>query len=147
MPAPKTKTKRIDHLVYLPPQAIANFRELQKLNDGGIFLFPSVRSRDRCMSENTINGAWRRLGYTKEKVCGHGFRASASSILNESGLWNRDAIERQLAQIDNDSIRRACACGILGRTRPHVVLVGGPVRRIAARRACYPNARGHLTGT
>ncbi|MDR3449591.1 MAG: integrase arm-type DNA-binding domain-containing protein [Alphaproteobacteria bacterium] len=109
IPAPKTKTKRIDHLVYLPPQAIAILRELKKITGDGKFLFPSVRSRARCMSENTVNGALRRLGYTKEEVCGHGFRASASSILNESGLWNPDAIERQLAHIDNDSIRRAYA--------------------------------------
>ena len=61
------------------------------------------------MSENTINAALRRLGFTKDEMTGHGFRASASSILNESGFWNPDAIERQLAHVDNDSIRRAYA--------------------------------------
>jgi len=109
IPAPKTKTKRIPHLVYLPPQAVGILRQLQELTGDGEFLFPSVRSRLRCMSENTINAALRRLGFSKDEMCGHGFRASASSIMNESGLWNPDAIERQLAHIDNDSIRRAYA--------------------------------------
>ena len=61
------------------------------------------------MSENTINAALRRLGFSKEEMTAHGFRSAASSILNESGLWNADAIERQLAHVDNDSVRRAYA--------------------------------------
>ncbi len=61
------------------------------------------------MSENTINAALRRMGFEKDEMTGHGFRSSASSILNESGLWNADAIERQLAHVDSDSVRRAYA--------------------------------------
>jgi integrase len=61
------------------------------------------------MSENTINAALRRQGFSEDEMCGCGFRASASSIMNESGLWSPDAIERQPAHIDNDSIRRAYA--------------------------------------
>lgn len=61
------------------------------------------------MSENTINAALRRLGFGKAEMTGHGFRSAASSILNESGLWNADAVERQLAHVDNDSVRRAYA--------------------------------------
>lgn len=61
------------------------------------------------MSENTSNAALRRLGFTKEEMTAHGFRSAASSILNESGLWNADAIERQLAHVDADSVRRAYA--------------------------------------
>ena len=61
------------------------------------------------MSENTINAALRRLGFDKDEMTGHGFRSAASSMLNESGLWNPDVIERQLAHVDNDSIRRAYA--------------------------------------
>lgn len=58
------------------------------------------------MSENTVNGALRRLGYTKEEMTGHGFRSMASTILNEQG-WNRDAIERQLAHSERDGVRAA----------------------------------------
>lgn len=61
------------------------------------------------MSENTINAALRRLGFKKDEMTGHGFRSAASSILNECGLWNADAIERQLAHVDSDSVRRAYA--------------------------------------
>ena len=61
------------------------------------------------MSENTVNAALRRLGFEKEEMTGHGFRSAASSMLNESGLWRSDAIERQLAHVDNDSVRRAYA--------------------------------------
>jgi integrase len=61
------------------------------------------------MSENTINAALRRLGFAKEEMTAHGFRSAASSILNECGLWHPDAIERQLAHIDADSVRRAYA--------------------------------------
>jgi integrase len=61
------------------------------------------------MSENTINAALRRLGFAKEEMTAHGFRSTASSILNECGLWNADAIERQLAHVDADSVRRAYA--------------------------------------
>jgi integrase len=61
------------------------------------------------MSENTINAALRRLGFEKHEMTGHGFRSAASSMLNESGLWHPDAIERQLAHVDGDSIRGAYA--------------------------------------
>ena len=60
----------------------------------------------RPMSENTINAALRRLGYSKEEMTGHGFRSMASTLLNEMG-WNRDAIERQLAHAERNSIRAA----------------------------------------
>ncbi len=61
------------------------------------------------MSENTINAALRYLGFKQDEMTAHGFRSAASSILNESGLWNPDAIERQLAHVDADSVRRAYA--------------------------------------
>ena len=57
------------------------------------------------MSENTLNAALRRMGFKNEDMTSHGFRASASSMLNERGLWNADAIERQLAHVDGDSVR------------------------------------------
>ena len=84
-------------------------RDLRAITGKGRFLFPSVRSVKRCMSENTINAALRRLGFGADEMTAHGFRSAASSILNESGLWNPDAIERQLAHVDKDSVRRAYA--------------------------------------
>ncbi len=108
IPGEKMKMKR-PHRVPLAPQALAVLRDLKAITGGGRYLFPSVRSPARCMSENTINAALRRLGFEKDEMTGHGFRSAASSILNESGLWNADAIERQLAHVDNDSVRRAYA--------------------------------------
>jgi integrase len=108
IPAEKMKMKR-PHRVPLAPRAVTILRELQGLTGAGKFLFPSIRSAARCMSENTINAALRRLGFAQGEMTGHGFRSAASSMLNESGLWNADAIERQLAHVDNDSVRRAYA--------------------------------------
>ena len=59
------------------------------------------------MSENTLNAALRRLGYTTEEMTAHGFRATASTLLNESGKWSADAIERALAHGDEDKVRGA----------------------------------------
>ena len=97
------------HRIPLAPQAIEILSELQKLTGQGKFLFPSIRSATGCMSENTINAALRRLGYTKEEMCGHGFRSSASSMMNECGRWHPDAIERQLAHQEPNKVRRAYA--------------------------------------
>ena len=99
IPAVKMKMNR-PHRVPLAPQAIAILRDLQSLTGQGKFVFPSIRSAARCMSENTINAALRRLGFAKDDMTGHGFRSAASSMMNESGLWNADAIERQLAHAD-----------------------------------------------
>lgn len=97
IPGEKMKMKR-PHRVPLAPQAVAILRELHTITGQGRYLFPSVRSASRLMSENTLNAALRRLGFDKDEMCAHGFRSAASSMLNESGLWNADAIERQLAQ-------------------------------------------------
>ena len=108
IPAEKMKMRR-PHRVPLAPQAVAILRDLHRITGVGRYLFPSARSPQRCMSENTINAALRRLGFTKDEMTGHGFRSAASSMLNESGLWHADAIERQLAHVDADSVRRAYA--------------------------------------
>ena len=108
IPAEKMKMRR-PHRVPLAARAVAILRELHAITGQGRFLFPSVRAATRCMSENTINAALRRLGYGKEEMCGHGFRSAASSMLNEFGLWNADAIERQLAHVDADFVRKAYA--------------------------------------
>jgi integrase len=108
IPAEKMKMHR-PHRVPLAPQAVVILRDLYKMTGGGRYLFPSVHSAARYMSENTINGALRRLGFGRDEMTGHGFRSAASSMLNESGLWHADAIERQLAHVDNDSVRGAYA--------------------------------------
>ena len=108
IPATKMKMKR-PHKVPLSANALEILRELKIIHGHGRLLFLAVRSSTKYISENTINAALRRMGFTKEEMCAHGFRATASSILNESGLWSADAIERQLAHVDNDSVRRAYA--------------------------------------
>jgi integrase len=108
IPAAKMKMRR-PHRIPLAPRSVTLLRELHGIAGNGRFVFPSNRSRERCMSENTINAALRRLGFTKDEMTAHGFRSAASSMLNECGMWNADAIERQLAHVDNDSVRRAYA--------------------------------------
>jgi integrase len=108
IPSGRMKMRKA-HRVPLAPRVLAVLNDLRKLTGQGRFLFPSVRSVARCMSENTLNAALRRMGFRNKDMTSHGFRASASSMLNESGLWNTDAIERQLAHVDGDSVRRAYA--------------------------------------
>lgn len=108
IPAEKMKMRR-PHRVPLSKEAVAVLESIQRITGNYRFVFPSARSQKRCMSENTITGALRRLGFSKEEMTAHGFRSAASSMLNESGLWNADAIERQLAHVDADSVRRAYA--------------------------------------
>jgi integrase len=94
------------HLVPLSRQALAILRELQPLARGGKYLFPSLRTRDRPMSDNTINAALRRLGYTSQEQTGHGFRSMASTLLNEQG-FPPDVIEIQLAHTERNKVRAA----------------------------------------
>ncbi|MCU7839656.1 MAG: tyrosine-type recombinase/integrase [Candidatus Thiodiazotropha sp. (ex Troendleina suluensis)] len=105
IPADKMKMKSV-HVVPLSTQAIAVLNEIKPLTGSGQYVFPSVRSLKRPMSENTVNAALRRLGFTKKEMTGHGFRSMASTILNEQG-WHRDAIERQLAHAESNSVRAA----------------------------------------
>ena len=108
IPAGRMKMKKT-HRVPLAPRALAIVKELRKLTGASKYLFPSVRSLDRCLSENTLNAALRRMGFKNEEMTSHGFRASASSMLNECGLWHADAVERQLAHVEGDAVRRAYA--------------------------------------
>ena len=110
IPAAKMKMRR-DHLVPLPGQALALLEDLRELTGEGAYLFPSLRSWHRPMSENTLNAALRRMGYSGEEMTAHGFRASFSTLANESGLWNPDAIERALAHLEKNEVRRAYARG------------------------------------
>ena len=88
------------HVVPLSTQAVAILRSAGALSAGQKYVFSSLYPGDRPMSENTINAALRRLGYTSDEMTAHGFRATASTMLNESGKWNPDAIERALAHKD-----------------------------------------------
>lgn len=106
IPASKTKMRK-DHRVPLSRQAIAILAEAYALTGPKGYVFPSIRTRSRPMSDNTINAALRRLGYASDEMTAHGFRAMASTLLNESGKWHPDAIERALAHGDSDRIRAA----------------------------------------
>lgn len=104
---PEGKMKmRQPHSVPLSRQASAILSEMRSLSGSGRYAFPSIRTRERPISDNTINAALRRMGYSKEQMTAHGFRTSASSLLNESGKWNPDAIERALAHMVAGSVRR-----------------------------------------
>ena len=94
------------HVVPLARQALAILRELQPLARGGRYLFASLRTRDRPMSNNTINAALRRLGYSGEEQTAHGFRSMASTLLNEQG-FPPDVIELQLAHAERNKVRAA----------------------------------------
>ncbi len=110
IPAHKTKMRRV-HSVPLSRQALDIIVGIETDKEYSSYLFPSLRSARRPMSENTINAALRRLGYAQNEMTGHGFRAMASTLLNEMGKWNPDAIERQLAHADNNAVRRAYTRG------------------------------------
>ena len=105
IPAGKMKMREA-HTIPLSSQAAAVLRELQPLTGGGQYVFPSERSRQRPMSDGTINAALRRMGFDKETMTGHGFRAMASTRLNEMG-WSPDVIERQLAHAERNKVRAA----------------------------------------
>jgi len=110
MPAARTKMRR-SHKVPLSPQAIKVLRDLHSSTGSGEFLLPSVRGPRRPIAENTMNAALRRLGYSQDEMTAHGFRATASTLLNESRMWSADAIELQLGHIENNDARRAYARG------------------------------------
>ena len=110
IPAKRTKMRK-PHRMPLPAQALAILKALHKLTGQGVLVFPSLRSSRRPISENTMNAALRRMGFSKDEMTAHGFRAAASTLLNESGLWAPDVIERALAHQDADEIRRAYARG------------------------------------
>lgn len=110
IPEARMKMRR-PHRVHLPDQAIALIRELETINGQSAYLLPNLRTLQSPMSENTLNAGLRRIGYTGEEMTAHGFRATFSTLANESGLWNPDAIERQLAYIEAKAVRRAYARG------------------------------------
>jgi integrase len=105
IPAEKMKMKD-PHIVPLSKQAVVILNEIHPITGQGRYVFPSVRTNSRPMSNNTILAALRRMGYAKDEMSGHGFRAMASTILHEQG-WPSDIIERQLAHAERNSIKAA----------------------------------------
>lgn len=96
------------HLVPLSHQALAILKDVYKLSGDRDFVFIGDHDHRKPMSENTVNKALRVMGYdTKVEVCGHGFRTMACSSLIESGLWSRDAVERQMSHMERNSVRAA----------------------------------------
>ena len=106
IPSERMKMRR-PHRVPLPKKAVTLLRELQQFSGRCELVFPSYRSTKKPISENTLNVAIRRMGFTKEEMTSHGFRATFSTLANESGLWNADAIERALGHIESNDVRRA----------------------------------------
>ncbi|CAI1580550.1 Prophage CP4-57 integrase [Serratia fonticola] len=96
------------HLVPLSTQAIRILEQLQTLSGDLELIFPGYRDPTHPISENTINKALRIIGYdTKKDVCGHGFRTMACSALSESGLWSRDAVDKQMSHQERNGVRAA----------------------------------------
>ena len=106
IPASKMKMGKAHH-VPLSRQSVVLLREVHVASGPAGYVFPSIRTGSRPMSENTINAALRRLGYSSNEMTAHGFRAMASTLLNESGKWHPDAIERALSHRDTDKVRAA----------------------------------------
>ena len=105
IPAARMKMRE-QHIVPLSTQAVALLKELQPLTGPTGYVFPSVRTRRRAISDNTLNAALRRLGFTGDEMVSHGFRSMASTCLNEQG-WHPDLIELQLAHAERNEVRSA----------------------------------------
>jgi integrase len=105
IPEQRMKNKR-PHVVPLSRQVLELLKQLRSETGGSPFVFPSMRSNNAPMSEGTVALALRAMGYTSEEMCAHGFRALASTNLNEQG-WNRDVIELSLSHVENDAVRAA----------------------------------------
>lgn len=104
VPADRMKMRR-PHMVPLSHQVLAYLEELKPLTGPDGYVFPAFHTWKRPLSENTINQAFRRMGYSVGEVTPHGLRTTASTLLNESGKWSPDAIERSLAHADKDAVR------------------------------------------
>jgi len=105
VPAAKAKMRR-EHHVPLSRQALEIIKQMNELYGGSPYVFPSMMSGKKLLSENSMNSALRRMGVRGDEHTAHGFRSSASSILNESGEFKPDAIEVQLAHLDGSAVRR-----------------------------------------
>lgn len=106
IPRRDVKGKKQPHIVPLSRQALEIISELLANPVGSLFLFPALGHPEKCLSENTVNDALRRMGYTSDDMTAHGFRSMASTLLAEQG-WPPDAIERQLAHVEEDEVKGA----------------------------------------
>lgn len=106
IPGHKTKMGK-DHQVPLSRQALAILMQAKMFSGDERYVFPSTNAAQRPISENTLNGALRRMNFSKDQMTAHGFRATASTLLNESGKWHPDAIERALAHGQANGVRAA----------------------------------------
>ncbi len=105
IPGPKMKKKR-PHIIPLSFQSADIFKEILPLTGDGRYVFPSIRSNDRALSENALTAALRRMGFEKHEMCAHGFRGTASTLLHENG-WASHLIELQLAHVEKNSVKAA----------------------------------------
>lgn len=141
IPAGRMKQRR-EHVVPLSRQSLDLFRQAQALTAGRRYVFPALGRATSPMSENTVGAALRRMGFKADEMTAHGFRAMASTLLNESGKWSPDAIERALAHKDGDQVRAAYHRGAHWKERvamaewwsDHVEMLrqGGQVLRMRA---------------
>lgn len=112
IPAARMKGRRAPaHRKPLSIQALEALASLHELTGRHDLVFPGNRTWKRPISENTLNSALRRIGFGQDEASSHGFRATASTLLNESGLWHEDAIERELSHLEGNEVRRAYARG------------------------------------
>ena len=112
IPAERMKMRRAHHIP-LPAQAVAIFKKLHPITGhlvGGL-VFPGIGRTTRPISENTMNGALRRIGFSQDEATAHGFRSTFSTLANESGKWSVNAIEAALAHVEPNAVRRAYARG------------------------------------
>lgn len=99
---------RMPHIVPLSEQSIAILKQIKDITGNNELIFPGDHTPYKPMCENTVNKALRVMGYdTKKDICGHGFRAMACSALMESGLWAKDAVERQMSHQERNTVRMA----------------------------------------
>jgi len=104
---PSTRMKmRKPHIVPLSNQVLSILTDVKELGLPSKYVFPSVVNNSNMLSENTLNMALRRLGYTKEQLCYHGFRGTCTTLLYETG-WPKDMVERQLAHVQTNQVRAA----------------------------------------
>jgi integrase len=108
IPAERTKMRR-PHSVPLPESGVRLLESLNRITCNSEYLLPSIRTSQKPISDATFTAALRRMGYSGKEMTAHGFRATFSTLANESGLWNPDAIERALAHVDANKVRAAYA--------------------------------------
>jgi len=112
IPAERMKMRRA-HRILLPEQAVAILKNLHSTTGHlvGRLVFPGIGGTTRPISENTMNGALRRIGFSQDEATAHGFRSTFSTLASKSGKWSVNAIEAALAHIEPNAVRRAYARG------------------------------------